>query len=189
MHFNRFFRVSIAAVSVCLALPGCNNTPAKTTVINDTTSSIIQKVTSDTTKMPLPDIDTSDFAIEYLTIADTGLSYYKLRNEMFALHKQLGWPIDTMGRYYSTKENKIVLPDTADDEIYRGEYFERRLPSENLSLEYFSSYNDSSSIKNIALVCGLYETKKSADSLLLILKQKSAHGFVQRAKMYMGCEH
>ncbi len=189
MHFNRSFLNSMAAVVVSLTLPCCNNTPTKPSAINDTTNRTILKVASETTKMPSPDIDTSDFAIEYLTVADTGLSYDKLRKEMFDLHKLHGWPIDTMGRYYNTKKNEIVLSDTADDEIYRGEYFERRFPSESLSLEYFRSYSDSSSTKNIALVCGLYESKKSADSLLLILKQNAVHGFVQRAKRYMGCEH
>lgn len=108
---------------------------------------------------------------------------------MFALQKKYGWVIDTMGRYYNATENKIVLSDTADDEIYRGEYFERRLPSQNMSLEYYSSYSDNYANKNIALVCGLYETKKSADSLLTILKPNAAGAFVLKARMYMGCEH
>lgn len=151
----------------------------------------IQNTNISANKKSTSDIDTTDFAIEYIIIADTGLSYYKLRTEMFNLNKFLDWKIDTMERYYNVRENKIVLSDTAYDEIYRGEYLERRLPSENMSLEYFRSYTKpgSTRVNNIAIVCGIYMTNKSADSILSILKTHTSHAFVQRAKMYMGCEH
>lgn len=190
MGFNSFFYTTVLVLIGASALLSCNNTPAGNKPVNDTAKTNTASV-NDSTQAPAPppDFDTSDFAIEYLTIADTGLSYYKLRAEMFVIHVKLGWVIDTMERYYNTQKDEIVLSDTADDEIYRGEYFERRFTSQSMSLEYFRVYNDSSTSKNIALVCGLYETQKSADSLLSILKPNVPHAFVQKARLYMGCEH
>jgi hypothetical protein len=193
MEFEHFLnKIALAFVLIgTSALLSCNNNPAGNPPASDTVKTNTIPAAEDPAKIPVvpADIDSEQFAIEYLTIADTGKNYYKLESEMFDLQRKYGWVIDTMDRYYNAKENKIVLSDTADDEVYRGEYFERRFLSQNMSLEYYRSYSDNSSIKNIALVCGLYETKKSADSLLTILKSNAPGAFVIKARMYMGCEH
>jgi len=74
-----------------------------------------------------------------------------------------------MGRFYNKKKNLIALPDNDEDEIYAGDYFPRRFPSDNLSLEYLNFYQRQAAEKTIALVTGIYETEKSADSALTVL--------------------
>ena len=191
MGFNRFLYKRTLVIVLSYAICSCNNSNAGDKTVNDTTNIIYKSKVADSAKATShpSGIDTSDFVIEYIVIADTSKSYYKLRAEMFKLNKVLNWEIDTMDRFYNTKKDKIVLSDTAGDEIYRGEYLERRLPSENMSLEYYTSYNHTSTIKNIALVCGIYRGKKGADSLFSILKLHTPTAFVQCSKMFIGCEH
>jgi hypothetical protein len=98
-------------------------------------------------------------------------------------------PIDTMGRIYNKKKNLIALPDNDKDEIYAGEYFPRRFPSENLSLEYLNFYQKQAGEKTIALVTGIYETEKSADSVLTVLRKIEPRVFKIKADIYVGCMH
>ncbi|MBX2930638.1 MAG: hypothetical protein KF781_01685 [Chitinophagaceae bacterium] len=86
----------------------------------------------------------------------------------------------------------IALPDDDEDEIYAGDYFPRRFPSEtteNLSLEYLNFYQENARDKTIALVAGIYEKENSADSALIILKKVEQRGFKIKAKIYTGCMH
>lgn len=128
-------------------------------------------------------------ATYFVLIADTGLNYYTLRQKMTALHAQLKIPIDTMGRFYNEKKNLIALPDNDDDELYAGDYYPRRFPSDNLSLEYLNFYTTKSDEKTIALVSGIYETEHSADSALSIIKGIEQNAFIVKATIYIGCIH
>jgi hypothetical protein len=128
------------------------------------------------------------YADYYIVVADTGLNYYSLKEKMMTLKQASGLPIDTLGRYYNKAKNLIALPDNDADEIYAGDYFPRRYPSANLSLEYMDFYRPGSGKKTIGLIAGIYENKTSADSLLrLISSQKDAFDF--KAKVYVGCMH
>lgn len=135
--------------------------------------------------------DSSDFnnAIYYVLVADTGKDYSSLRRKMFDLRNTLKISIDTMGRIYNKKKNLIALPDNDKDEIYAGEYFPRRFPSENLSLEYLNFYQKQAGEKTIALVTGIYETEKSADSVLTVLRKIEPKVFKIKADIYVGCMH
>ncbi len=136
-------------------------------------------------------IDKSDFenATLFIVIADTNLSYFFIDDKMFELSTQLNMPIDTIGRYFNSKKNLIVLTDSEVDEIFSGEYYPRRFPSDNLSLEYLNFYQNKAGEKTIALVAGIYETEKSADSALTILKQTEEKAFKITASIYVGCMH
>ncbi|MGV3541453.1 MAG: hypothetical protein ACO1OQ_16675, partial [Rufibacter sp.] len=83
-----------------------------------------------------------EYATYYVTIADTGQSYFPLRAEMVRLSKEMNLPVDTMGRYYDRKKDLIVLPEDDEDEVYAGDYFPRRNPDAFLSLEYLDLYQD-----------------------------------------------
>lgn len=130
-----------------------------------------------------------DYVQLYAVIADTGKDYYVLNKAMYNLSAAMELPIDTMERYYDKKRNKIVLPETAADELYRGEYFPRRFPSSDLSLEYYEFYTQEGDGDLIALCAGIYETEKEADSALSLLKQFARNAFKINAKMYLGCMH
>ena len=131
----------------------------------------------------------ANYATYYVIVADTSLDYKFLHDKMFALKRELNISIDTMGRYFNKDKNQIVLPENDKDEMYAGQYFPRRDPSANLSLEYFGVYSDKSGENTIALVAGIYETQKSADSALIVLKNKEKKTFKVKANIFIGCMH
>ena len=135
--------------------------------------------------------DTIDFdnATYFVVVADTSADYYLLHKKMLQLNRQLSIPIDTMGRFYNKTKNLIAFPDNDEDEIYAGDYFPRRFPSDNLSLEYLNFYQRQAGEKTIALVTGIYETEKSADSALTVLHKTVKKVFKIKANIYVGCMH
>ncbi len=140
-----------------------------------------------------PDVtkDTTDYNIAtyFVVVADTSLDYNVLHKKMFKLSRQLNIPIDTMGRFYNKAKNLIALPENDEDEMYAGDYFPRRFPSESLSLEYLNFYQRRAGDKMIALVTGIYETEKSADSILTVLRKIEKKAFKIKADIYVGCVH
>jgi hypothetical protein len=174
-------------------LSGCGPAPVgkvattASPVKNDTTA-IIQ------TDNPDENDETSDsagqeMATYFVVIADTNLDYHLLHKEMFDLNRKFSIPIDTMGRSYNMIKDLIALPDNDEDEIYAGDYYPRRYPSENLSLEYLDFYQGPAGKKTIALVTGIYETEKGADSALTVLQQADKKAFRIKSKIYVGCMH
>ena len=125
----------------------------------------------------------------YLVVIDTSHNYYLLQRKMQVLSKDYNIAIDTMGRYYNEDKDLITLPEDDEDEMYRGQYFPRRYPSPDLSLEYLKFYNISSKEQTIALVSGIYESKHSADSALNKIKVQESKAFVLKADIYIGCMH
>lgn len=153
----------------------------------DTTTSLQTTVTNENSVGE----DTTDYnnATYFVVVADTSLYYSILHKKMFDLNRKFKIPIDTMGRFYDKTKNLIALPDNDEDEIYAGDYFPRRFPSENLSLEYLNFYQSQAGEKTIALVTGIYETEKSADSALTILSKTEKNAFKIKADIYVGCMH
>lgn len=135
--------------------------------------------------------DTTDYnnATYFVVVADTSQDYSMLHEKMLDLNNQLKIPIDTMGRFYNKAKNLIALPDNDEEEIYAGDYFPRRFPSDNLSLEYLSFYQSQAGEKTIALVTGIYETEQSADSTMTVLYKKEKKVFKIKADIYVGCMH
>lgn len=129
-----------------------------------------------------------EYSIYYVTIADTSSNYHLLDGKMYELSKTMNKKIDTMNRHYDAKKNDIVLADDDEDEMYRGEYFPRRYPSEDLSLEYLEVYTEYPT-NAIALVAGIYEEQKAADSTLTLLKPHATKAFVLKSRVYVGCMH
>lgn len=130
-----------------------------------------------------------EIATYFVVVADTGQDYATLHQEMTDLNRQLQLPIDMMGRSYEPAKNLIALPEDDEDEVYAGDYFPRRFPSENLSLEYLNVYIDQAGEKTIALVTGIYDTQKSADSARTVLQRSIPGAFVLKADLYIGCMH
>jgi hypothetical protein len=137
------------------------------------------------------DDSTNDESIAtyFIVVADTGQNYYTLHKKMFELNKQFRIQIDTMDRSYNEKKNLIALSENDDDKLYAGEYFPRRFPSDHLSLEYLDVYQTKAGKKTIALVAGIYEKQKSADSALSILHASEKKVFKIKANIFTGCAH
>lgn len=125
----------------------------------------------------------------FVVVADTSSNYYALHKKMFELNRQLSIPIDTMGRFYNETKKLITLPDEDEDDIYAGDYFPRRFPSNNLSLEYLDFYQEKAGEKTIALVTGIYETEKNADNAMIVLQKIEKNVFKIKANIYVGCLH
>src|SRR5690606_14316138 len=102
--------------------------------------------------------------------------------------RQLSLSIDTMDRTYNSTKDLIALPDNHEDEIYAGDYFPRRFPSQELSLEYLSSFQDAGQ-KTIALVTGIFETEREADSSLTVIRKEERNAFKTKSEIYLGCMH
>jgi len=124
-----------------------------------------------------------------VVVVDTGQTYSVLRAKMLRLSRQLRIPVDTLGRTYNKKKKLIALPDNDADDIYAGDYFPRRTPSQFLSLEYLSLYKSPAGEKTMALVAGIYVHKASADSMLLALLPLEKQAFQAKASIYVGCMH
>jgi len=154
--------------------------PAKTLTAQ---KSITAKITGETAAAD------SAYATYFVVIVDTGANYQLLHKKMFDVNSALNIPIDTMGRFYNPTKKLIALPDDDEDEIYAGDYFPRRYPSENLSLEYLSFYKERAGEKTIALVSGIYESERSADSALTVLKKAEKGVFMIKADIFIGCIH
>lgn len=163
-----------------------NNTEIKSSKV-DTTTSLQTAVSTDHNQSE----DTTDYnnVTFFVVIADTSLDYYTLHKKMIDLNRKLNIPIDTMGRFYNKTKNLIVLPDNDEDEIYAGDYFPRRFPSDNLSLEYLNFYQRQAGEKTIALVTGIYEKETSADSALTVFHKTEKKVFKIKADIYVGCMH
>lgn len=187
----KFLTTHIIALLTAL-LTACSQQPTdnKSTVPGSTTDTLaVSQDTVTTDGVNSLDIPESDMATYFVVVADTGMEYPCLRKRMSDLNLALKIPIDTMGRYFNATKNLIALPDDDEDEIYAGDYFPRRFPSEHLSLEYLSLYKQDSGEKTIALVTGIYETEKSADSALAVLRQTETKVFKIKADLFIGCMH
>ncbi len=131
----------------------------------------------------------ADYATCFIVVADTNIDYYSLHEKMTELSLLFNSSIDTLGRFYDETKNLIILPEDDEDEMYAGAYYPRRFPSESLSLEYLRFYKKDARAETIALVTGIYENERSADSALAVLSRVERNVFKVQARLYAGCIH
>ena len=137
------------------------------------------------------EISDEQYMNAYIVIADTSQNYVELRKKMFDINEKLKTEIDTMGRGFNREKNLICLPENDEDEIYAGDYFPRRYPSETLSLEYLVYYTNGKKPTEgtIALVTIITDNKEKADKKLAAIKKYSDKAFIVNSQIYMGCMH
>jgi len=191
--------VYVLLFAALVFMGACNDGKTKSTTTTRTDSiakdTDRRAINTDTAKMPganITDTDENgeDYAKYYILVLDTGTQYYPLMREMYATATAMHCPIDTMNRHYDRKKDDIVVADDDEDEMYRGEYYPRReTGSFLLSLEYNTIYIRDTKDKTIALVAGISETTKEADSLLHVFKPYAPHAFVETGYVYAGCMH
>ncbi|NDA64795.1 MAG: hypothetical protein EBX50_22635 [Chitinophagia bacterium] len=191
-HLSFVNLLPVCLLSILIA--SCNNCSTLPQNRSDTISSQAMPSTQDTADhwsslgVRITHDTNEDHSIVYTVITDTGTDYYPLMRSMYSLSAQLKIPVDTMHRYYDEKSRKIILPENDEDELYRGDYYPRRFPGVNLSLEYYSLYGGGTD-STIALVAGLFETQREADSLAGVIKLIARRSFVTKSYMYIGCLH
>lgn len=166
----------------------------ETYTIEDTIEPIITDIDSistenETQKTEDEAIDDFNFSSMYIVALDTSRNYAQLLRMMNEAKEKFNLKIDSLGRYYNAKKDLICLPDDAEDELYQGEYFPRRYPSEHLSIEYYEFFHPETSNKNMVLLAGIYDDKEDADSLFTLLKSEFPTAFTHISKIYIGCMH
>lgn len=127
----------------------------------------------------------------FIIVADTSESYEILHKKMYELSSKLNFEVDTMGRGYDKNKGLICLPENHEDEIYAGDYFPRRYPSDKLSLEYLDYYKKGNKPSGgiIALVIAITDKKEHAESILKKVQTQEKNAFILESKIYMGCMH
>lgn len=177
----------ISALSIALLLLSCGEPKSGNRSISRNDDNATDTI--DDIEAQIQAEEYSDYTTYYMAVADTGINYYKLDEKMYDLSIMLNFPIDTMGRHYDRRKDNIILSDTDEDEMYRGEYYPRRGPDEHLSLEYLSFFDTSASAKTIVLLAGIYEHQHSADSMVTLLKKHSPTAYTLKGRVYIGCMH
>lgn len=144
----------------------------------------------------LPDtVQSLDASIEqmmlpyYLVIADTGHDYSRLLRLMINLHQTTGLTIDSLGRSWNPRKHTVTLPANDEDEIYRDNYFPRRYSSDFMSIEEMAWFGEHRDTTLMMVVAGITEEKKSADSLLKMIRPYDSKAYVLHTKLYTGCMH
>lgn len=182
----------VAAISIAMivgaGISSCENNEDKQRTVDKAVA--IQAPPANTLPSSTEDNNAEDdYVLLYAVIADTGYNYSLLNRAMYNLSAAMHIPVDTMGRHYDPQKKKIVLSDTDEDEMYRGEYFPRRFPSTYLSMEYYATYTSDSCGDLMALCAGLFENEAEADSILTLIKPAVPKAYKVAAKMYLGCMH
>ena len=132
--------------------------------------------------------DIEQYANAYIVIADTSQNYFNLKDKMFILHKNTKIKIDTLGRSYNERTNRICLSNKDGDKIYyTDDYFPRRYPESSLSLDYLNFYENSSTENTIALITLITYEKEVAEKQLNIIKKYHSKAFILNEQIFMGC--
>lgn len=174
-----------------LAIMACGSQVKKaerfTTSTADSTTYAMATATSTAVEDSLLREEEPDAFLDcFVLIADTGMNYFSLREQMLQLHQQLRQPIDTLGRTYDVSESAIVYADSFATEADNA-YFPRRYPDSSLSLEYLRAYTEHTDQKTMALVTGIYADKKDAEAAMARLKVAAGKAFLVPATVYLGC--
>jgi hypothetical protein len=95
-----------------------------------------------------------------------------------------------LGRIYDSKKG-IIVPMDDEDEMYRGEYYPRRMADTFVSIEMRNAFVDSTTENDnrMLLVAGIFEEKAQADSVLTLAKANYPSAKVVTTELYMGCMH
>ena len=181
--------VYVLLFAALVFMGACNDGKTKSTTTTRTDSIAKDTLTKVSTTVAESDTTAANeyYKTLFVVVIDTSFEYYSLMREMYSLGTSMYYPVDTLGRYYDKKDRGILFIESENGEGGSVEYYPRRDAGSSLSIEYFSCYSNDTSKKKLALVAGLFETKKSADSLCSIFKTHKPHVFVQRASMWAGC--
>lgn len=189
---NPYYMKKLFAAILFLALFSCNsNINTHVNVTNDTSTISRAIAPKDTVINGSPaeaEIETGTY---YLVEVASGHNFDSLKNISLNAVSILNSRFDMLNRIY--KQGKgIIVPESSDDEIYRGEYYPRR-PFEDqnfVSIEMLSALNnkEEDTLEMVSLA-GMYTLKDQADSVALLLKDKIPSTRITKRELYLGCMH
>jgi hypothetical protein len=125
----------------------------------------------------------------YLVIADTAQNYNSIRSKVAILSSKYDIEFDSLGRIFDSQIDSIILPRNSEDEMYAGQYVQRRFLSSTSSVEYLSAYQTNSSGNTFALVSGIFGTMQNATDAALIITSDFPKLYILKTRIYTGCMH
>jgi hypothetical protein len=133
----------------------------------------------------------SESATYYLVEVARGRDYDTLKNISTNAASLLGTKFQMLDRIYKSGKG-IIVPEDAEDEVYRGEYFPRR-PFEDqnyVSIEMSNGFIDNEAdTLEMVTIAGIYSLQTQADSVASLLKDKIPTVKTVKRDMYLGCMH
>ncbi len=140
--------------------------------------------------------------LRYVITAAQGYNYDSLKQIAQEVSMLLHWPIDSMGRLYSSSHQKIIVPENSTDEMWAGEYFFRRDGENYVSVEMQSAYIDTLTAKNkqqsdlfyqdekkMFVCAGVFANENDAKSVLSRVQTEFPKARIIPTEIYMGCMH
>jgi hypothetical protein len=142
----------------------------------------------------------------YTVVVDTGSNEHLLRNKMYKLHDKLKIPFMRVlqERSGNTSSDKYVI----ENGLYPIKFFNQNISGQNEPITWRNSWannsitrtdffiymslndhtimnDDSKSKKTIALIGGVFDSKKSADSALSIFKKEESQAYLLTNRGYI----
>ena len=196
MHtpFSRHFITNVFSAFILLMIQiSCSQKPASTTngKPTDTVKVAAAPVSVDA---PINDEGAEgemETATYYLIEVATGYDFDSLKSISSKAASILGSKFNMLDRIYKPGKG-IIVPESSDDEIYRGEYYPRRASNEqdfvSIEMSYGFTGQRTDTLKMIALA-GMYLLKTQADSVASLLKDKIPTTKIFKQELYLGCMH
>lgn len=134
-----------------------------------------------------------EFAKLYVVCAGASTDYHQLDSIATQISAKTGI-IYRNDLVYDSRKGMIV-PDTSNDEIYRGVYYPRRYAEERISIEMEGYYKtgdlgDVDSLnKKMIIVTGIFADKKDGDKNLSSVRKVVPSANMKQLKLYQGCMH
>lgn len=186
---------TIPFIIILLYFVSCSNSSTET---SNQTAVIVDSSNTLNDNHPIE----SEYELNYVISVASGYNYDSLREIAIEVSHFLKLKFDTLNRYYNTENKKIILHEDDPDDIWAGDYYLRRGGDDFVSIEMQTAYIDTALVKDqkatelfyadtlkMFVFANIYKDKKTADSLLKILKPKYKQSIIIPTEMYMGCMH
>ena len=164
-------------------LTACQNASMQQSVRHTDSACLPSKV------LLLPSLDTSHLDADnqafWILVGDSSSQYWSLLKHAAVFAQQNKILFDSLERHFAPEKHTVVVDQTSEDEMYRGEYFPRRQTGTFMSIEPYSSYFPSYKGNAMLEVLGIYD---QADSASYAMKQ-FPNASMKTCKLYMGCLH
>jgi hypothetical protein len=170
-------------LGVLVWLTACQNSSMQQSVKHTDSACLPSKV------LLLPSLDTSNLDADnqafWILLGDSSSQYWSLLKHAAVFAQQNNILFDSLDRHFDAQQHTVVVNQSSEDEMYRGEYFPRRQTGTFMSIEPFSSYFPTYKGTAMIEVLGIYD---QVDSACIAMKQ-FPNARMKTCKLYMGCLH
>jgi len=138
-----------------------------------------------------PDMRENKVDTFYMVEVARGNDYGDVKSKAEKVAKFLHSRVDDLGRIYDRKKG-IIYPEDRDSGTYAGLYYPRRPFNDQnfVSIEMLWQYEDHAfGSQEMVVYANIFDNKKSADSLLAVVKPIMPKSKVLKHGLYLGCLH